>query len=156
MRGDTHPVASGTGDGTRICSCGEGLAGACRGNWGECLLLSTPFPGLPPHRQSFAILKLEQAGSARLGGHLPQSDLRGSCLQASGNPIHSEEPEPAAAFPLAICKSVKYSCGATCESRLTPLSVSLLFPSSRRQWLFFLRELQRWHTWIFSLASGSP
>lgn len=58
-------------------------------------------------------------------GACPSQTWGESCLQASGNPIHSEEPEPAAAFPLAICKSVKYSRGATCESRLTPLSVSL-------------------------------
>jgi len=50
------------------------------------------------------------------GGCLPQSDLGGSCLRASGNPIHSEELEPAAALPLAKCRSVKYSCRATCES----------------------------------------
>lgn len=66
MRGDTHPVASRTGDGTRICLCGEGLAGACRGNWDECLSLSAPFLGLPPHQQSFVVLKLERAGSTGL------------------------------------------------------------------------------------------
>lgn len=88
-------------------------------------------------------------------GRLPQSNLGGSCLQASGNPIHSEELEPAAAFPIAICKSVKYSCRATCEGRLTPLSVSRFSSPAYANGGFFSCRSSRvaGTAQIFSLAS---
>lgn len=84
--------------------------------------------------------------------------IGGSCLWASGNPIHSEEPEPAAAFPLAICKSVKYSCRATCESRLTLLSVSRFSSPAQADSACFscgssgVAGIPQ----IFCLASGAP
>lgn len=82
MRGDTCPVASGMGDGTRIRLCREGLAGACQGSWGESVFYSSvPLLGLLPHQQSFANLKLESRlgvrgfervlAPVRLGGKMP-------------------------------------------------------------------------------------
>lgn len=159
MRGDTCPVASGVGDGTRICSCWEGLAGACRGSWGESVFCSAHLCwGCRPTS------RVLQTWNWRLGwerkaarGRLPQSNLGGSCLWASGNPIHLEELEPAAAFPLAICKSVKYSCRATCKSRLTPFSVSHFSSPAHADSGYFSCGSSRvpGTPQIFSLASGS-
>ena len=145
MRGDTCPVASGMGDGTRTRSCGEGLAGACRGSWSEsvfcsaCLCWGCRPAGAASQTWNWrAGLGVQGCGRVpapvRLGGKLPPGKWEPDTLGGTGASCCSPFSK------MQVCKILLQS---HLRKLINPfIRELLLFPSSWRRWLSLLRELQ--------------
>lgn len=129
----------------RSLSHGERLAGACRGRWGKSVLCSA-HPRWGCLKQEHKAAKAP--GPVRLGGKLPPGKQEPDTLGGTG---------ASCCFPFSnICKSVKYSCRATCEGRLTPLSVRR-FSSPAHADSELLREFRGgWRTTGFLLSFRIP
>lgn len=92
MRSDTHPVASGTGDGTRICWCGKGLLVLVEGT-GASVFAQRALPGAaaPPAELCSPEIgagwerKAARAlARVRLGGKLPPGKWEPDTLGGTG------------------------------------------------------------------------
>lgn len=136
----------------RARGMGRGFAGAGRACWclsrelGRVSLLSAPFLGLcsPEIGAGWERKAARALAPVRLGGKLPPGKWEPDTLGGTG---------ASCCFPFSKMQVCKILMWSHLRKQINPFICVASFPQLMPT---FLRELQGWHTRIFSLASGSP